>query len=304
MRKDSIANKLMAENHKDFWKEIKYMNNSNLPLPNTIDNVTGTEEVIQLWKRHYQDIFNCLKSINESVLFDGNEIMYSDVPKIRITEVSEAIKNLDDNKSCGFDGLCAEHFKFCSERLKPLLSLCFTSFFVHGFLPETMIIVVLAPIIKNKSASLCDKNNYRPIALASIMSKIFEKLLYTYIDKYLNTNCNQFGFKSKHGTDMCIYVLKEALLHYKNSGSNIFSCFLDASKAFDRVNHSVLFQKLIRRGVPAVIVRLLVYWYTNQTMINGRVYSLKDSQSLMGLDRVEYCLHTYFVCMLMISVIN
>ncbi len=42
--------------------------------------------------------------------------------------------------------------------------------------------------------------------------------------------------------------------------------FLDASKAFDRIKHSVLFKKLLNRGAPVYIVKLLMFWYENQTM--------------------------------------
>ena len=62
---------------------------------------------------------------------------------------------------------------------------------------------------------------------------------------------------------MCIYVLKEVIDRHRSLYGYMF---LDVSKAFDRVKHSILFQKLIDRGVPGYIVRLLIYWYSNQTM--------------------------------------
>ena len=59
-------------------------------------------------------------------------------------------------------------------------------------------------------------------------------------------------------------LLKEILHYHKLHNTNSFVCFLDATKAFDRVNHSVLFTKLKEKNVPLYIIRLLHNWYYNQ----------------------------------------
>mgnify|MGYP000025958227 CR=1 FL=1 len=140
-----------------------------------------------------------------------------------IDEIEGAIKELDYNKSCGMDGIYAEHLKYCSNRILPLLAMCVSSLFVHGFLPDAMISVVLVPVIKDKCGKINSKDNYRPIALASIVSKIVEIILLDRLHDLINTKCNQFGFKKKLGTDMCIYVLKEIIDRYRSLGGSTLS---------------------------------------------------------------------------------
>ena len=149
--------------------------------------------------------------------------------------------------------------------LHPLLIICFNAFIVHGFLPSDLTDTALVPIVKENTGDIIsDKGNYRPIALASVVSKVFEMALLVKLEKYLYSSDYQFGFKPKHSTDLCIYTMKEVIEIYKSQSSSVYVCFMDASEAFDRVNHWALFKKLTDRGMPDVVVRILVYWYRTQ----------------------------------------
>ena len=118
----------------------------------------------------------------------------------------------------------------------------------------------------SKSGDLTDKNNYRPIALSSIASKVFEHIIILRLEEYLWTNDNQFGFKSGHSTDLCIYALSEFIEYFKSRSTSVYVAFLDASKAFDKISHWILFRKLIDRKVPIYLVKILCYWYQHQIM--------------------------------------
>ena len=73
--------------------------------------------------------------------------------------------------------------------------------FPHCYLPSKLMETIIISIIKDKKGSATDKNNYRPITITSVISKVVELLILSRLQEQLNTACNQFGFKNQHGTD-------------------------------------------------------------------------------------------------------
>ena len=145
----------------------------------------------------------------------------------------------------------------------------------HGYVADDLVKVVLVPIVKSKTGDVTSKDNYRPIALACVISKVFELLLIELSADKLESDDHQFAFKAEHSTDTCIFVFKQVVEYYNRNGSPVYACFLDASKAFDRVNHWTLYKKLIEKRTPLIVVRVLMSWYSAQRFLVrwGRSYS-------------------------------
>ena len=106
-------------------------------------------------------------------------------------------------------------------------------------------------------------------------SKIIEVVIFNRIGTFLQSSPNQFGFKPKHGTELCVFAFKELLRIYQKHGSAMHVAFLDASKAFDRVNRRKLLLKLESRGVPTYILRLLSNELIGQYMCSLGFHSLR-----------------------------
>ena len=122
---------------------------------------------------------------------------------------------------------------------------------------------ILQPILKpGKDPS--DSDSYRPIALAPTLSKVFEWCILIDHRSSFATSSLQFGFKQGLSTDLCTGLIKNVIARYLVNGSQAFGCFLDASKAFDRVDHAVLFDKLLQWNLSPVITGALLKWYTDQ----------------------------------------
>ena len=103
--------------------------------------------------------------------------------------------------SDGPDQLHPEHLRMADVSLLHHLAYCFTSLTVHGGLPSEFMDLTISPIIKNKKGKISDPDNYRPIAKATVLSKVLETVLLEKMGPFLRTSDNQFGYKKGLSTD-------------------------------------------------------------------------------------------------------
>ena len=94
--------------------------------------------------------------------------------------------------------------------------------FKYCYLPIGMLNSVMVPLVKNRNGDLSDKNNYMPIALSSVISKVFENVILYRLEEYLWTTNNQLGYKAGNSTDLCVYALTEFIEYFKRRTTSVY----------------------------------------------------------------------------------
>ena len=131
--------------------------------------------------------------------------------------------------------------------LRKLFYMCL----IHGFVPNSFGQSVIVPVLKDKNSNAGCCDNYRPISLTTIFSKVFELCLSKRVKKFSVFDELQFGFVPGKGCQKALFTVETVVNYYTSRGSPVFMASLNAAKAFDRVNHYALFNKLIE------------YWYSS-----------------------------------------
>lgn len=161
-------------------------------------------------------------------------------------EIEEAIKEMKDNKAAGADGIPAEFYKNAPKEIIDELKCIFKVIWKTEKMPQSFRDALIYPIFKKGDPKKAE--NYRGIAFMNVTAKIFTRILYKRIAKFVEENNvlteSQFGFRKAYSTKDAVYTLHGLAKLRKAENKKLYVCFVDLSAAFDTIDRGKLVNKL------------------------------------------------------------
>ena len=160
--------------------------------------------------------------------------------------------------------------------IHPLRYVCELSL-SQGCFPHELKVSKIIPLYKSGDKTLF--NNYRPISLLPLFSKVLERLmydrLYSFLVKYSILYSFQFGFRKAHSTYMALTCMLDKLHNALERGEYAIGIFIDFRKAFDTVDHGILLYKLYHYGVRGAAYD----WFCDYLINRTQLVSYHNTQS-------------------------
>lgn len=188
------------------------------------------------------------------------------VKPAREDTVDKIIKQINDRKAPGYDGIRAKDVKYASANLIPIITHLINCCLRTGTYPDLLKIGVIRPI--HKKGLRDDVNNYRPITILSCIDKILERYIGNEINLFIQThgiiNDKQYGFQKNKSTTQLLRAFTDEVNEQLNDKKHVLTLFIDFSKAFDMLRYETLFDKLSQNGIQGPLLKLLKNYHTNR----------------------------------------
>ena len=190
--------------------------------------------------------------------FTFNPITQDDIAKI--------IAKFEPKTSTGHDNLSMKILKLISPSILEPLTIIISQSLSTGIFPNSLKIAKVIPLFKKDNDKVVD--NYRPISLLPVLSKVFEKCvfnqLYDYFQKYKLFYSSQYGFRKLHSTELACLELVDRIFQELDRGELPIAIFIDLSKAFDTLDHQILLSKLKYYGADDTSLKLFSSYLSNR----------------------------------------
>ena len=224
--------------------------------------ITEKQKIAESFKKHFE---SCATKLASTVRDSGEcEILTEQQPEwgfhtITEVELLKVIDTLLPKASCGFDLLTNRMLKKEKYKFAKLLINLINETLLSNTFPESLKKAKVIPIFKKGDKT--NLNNYRPISLLPVLSKVLEKVINAQITKKLDErnliDDNQYGFRSNHSTEDAVIKFIDYLEKSKLQHKVVVSIHIDVSKAFDSCNHEIMKEKLKRIGLSGTSLELM-----------------------------------------------
>ena len=248
------------------WKILKNLipskcSNTDYKIIINGDIITDSSKIVNILNETFNDVSERLKDSTSTrnsdcnpdvntmnTLFKSNkEFKFKEIP---VDFVKSELLSIDCKKATGMDGLHPKLLKLAADYISEPLTFIFNCSLKTSHIPMDFKMARVTPIHKGGSYEV---NNFRPISVLPVLSKILEKAVHKQLYAYLNENgmlsSQQSGFRPSHSTATCITDIVDYLLSNMNTKQITGSIFLDLKKAFDVISHDKILNKLFYYGI-------------------------------------------------------
>ena len=243
--------------------------NKTAPLRSSIGRVITDRGHLERWVEHYSDIYSRENIVSPSAL-DAVECLPSMEEldtEPTLEELSKAIDSLASGKAPCSDGIPSpspDLLKHCKTTLLHSLHVLLCQCWQEGAVPQDMRDAKIITLLKYKGErSNC--NNYRGIALLSVIGKVFAKIILIRLQKLVERVYpeSQCGFRAGRSRIDMVFSLPQLQKKYREQQMALYIAFIDLTKAFVLVSRDGLFQNLPKIGCPPKLQSMIDSFHTN-----------------------------------------